>query len=33
MFDRPHDTHGHLWSLRGNGGYLATVHALRVQIG
>ncbi len=24
MLDRPHDATGHLWSLRGNGGYLAT---------
>jgi CubicO group peptidase (beta-lactamase class C family) len=24
MLDRPHDDTGHLWSLRGNGGYLAT---------
>ncbi len=24
MLDRPHDASGHLWSLRGNGGYLAT---------
>jgi CubicO group peptidase (beta-lactamase class C family) len=26
MLDRPHDRDGHLWSLRGNGGYLATAH-------
>lgn len=25
MLDRPHDASGHLWALRGNGGYVATV--------
>lgn len=28
ILDMPHDTNGHLWSLRGNGGYLSTVEEM-----
>lgn len=29
ILDMPHDAEGHLWSLRGNGGYLSTLSEMR----